>query len=95
MKSNALKINEKDNVAVAIQFIRKGTPVVVSGARLLNAAEDIKVGHKTALVPIASGERVFRYGEPIVQATQDIAQGECVHVHNTKPILEDAADLLT
>lgn len=95
MKSNALKINEKDNVAVATQFIRKGTPVVVSSAKLFNAAEDIKVGHKTALVPIASGERVFRYGEPIVQATQDIAQGECVHVHNTKPILEDAADLLT
>ena len=95
MKSNALKINEKDNVAVATQFIRKGTPVVVSGAKLFNTAEDIKVGHKTALVPIASGERVFRYGEPIVQATQDIAQGECVHVHNTKPILEDAADLLT
>ncbi len=95
MKSDALKINEKDNVAVATQFIRKGTPVVVSGAKLFNAAEDIKVGHKTALVPIASGERVFRYGEPIVQATQDIAQGECVHVHNTKPILEDAADLLT
>ena len=95
MKSNALKINKKDNVAVATQFIRKGTPVVISGAKLFNAADDIKAGHKTALVPIASGEGIFRYSEPIVQATQDIAQGECMHVHNTKPILDDDADLLT
>jgi altronate hydrolase len=95
MKSNALRINEKDNVAVATRPIKKGAPVIVNGKRLFKAAEDIKVGHKTALVPIASGERVFRYGEPIVEATQDITQGECVHVHNTRPILEDAADLLT
>jgi len=95
VKSNALKINQNDNVAVATRLINRGSPVIVNGEQLFNAAEDIKVGHKTALVPIASGERVFRYGEPIVEATRDIDQGEHVHVHNTRPILGDASDLLT
>jgi altronate hydrolase len=95
VKSNALRINEKDNVAVATQLIEKGSPVIVDGETLFNAAEDIRPGHKTALVPISSGEAVFRYGEPIVEATADIARGQWVHVHNTRPILEDDADLLT
>ncbi len=95
MKSNALKINESDNVAVATLLIKKGSPVTVDGVNLFKTIEDIQTGHKVALVPIASGERVFRYGEPIVEATQGIGQGEHVHVHNTRPILEDTADLLT
>jgi len=90
MKSNALKVNQNDNVAVATELIRKGSPVVVNGERLFDAAEDIEAGHKTALVPTAPGERVFRYGEPIVEATQAIGQGEWVHVHNTRPIPADS-----
>ena len=86
MKNNALKINENDNVAVATQLITKGSPVIVNGEQLLDAAEDIQPGHKIALVPIASGDKVFRYGEPIVEATQDIGRGEWVHVHNTRPV---------
>lgn len=89
MKSNALKINEADNVAVATRLIKKGSPVVVGGVQLFHAAADIELGHKIALMPIESGEKVFRYGEPIVEAIQDIAQGDWVHVHNTKPVLEE------
>ena len=95
MKNNTLRINPDDNVAVATRLIEKGSPVVLNGEQLFDVAEDIQPGHKIALSPIASGKPVFRYGEPIVEATQDIGQGEWVHVHNTKPILEDAADLLT
>ena len=86
MKNNALKINDNDNVAVATQLITKGSPVIVNGEQLLDAAEDIQPGHKIALVPVPSGDKVFRYGEPIVEATRDIGRGEWVHVHNTRPI---------
>ena len=86
MKNNALKIDENDNVAVATQLIMKGSPVIVNGEQLLDAAEDIQPGHKIALVPVPSGDKVFRYGEPIVEATQGISQGEWVHVHNTRPV---------
>lgn len=89
MKSNALKVNDNDNVAIAVQLIRKNSPVILNGERLFNAAADIKPGHKIALVSIAAGEKVVRYGEPIVQPTCDIGQGEWVHVHNTQPVPED------
>ena len=86
MQSNALKINEKDNVAITMHDIKQGEAVVVDGQELLEAAEDIAAGHKIALAPMASGARVFRYGEPIVEATRAVSPGEWVHVHNTQPI---------
>ena len=89
MKSNALKVNEKDNVAIAMHNVAKNEAVVVDGQRLLAAAEDIEAGHKIALSGIASGESVYRYGEPIVEATRAISQGEWVHVHNTQPVKGD------
>ena len=89
MKSNALKANGNDSVAIATQLIRRGSPVIVNGERLFPAAEVIEPGHKVALVPLTPGERVLRYGEPIVQATRPISRGEWVHVHNTQPILGD------
>ena len=89
MKNNALKIDENDNVAIATQSIMKGDQIVVSGESLCKAVEDVELGHKVALMPIAAGENVLRYGEPIVQATRDIGRGEWVHVHNTQPIPGD------
>jgi altronate hydrolase len=89
LKNNALKINEKDNVVIATEQVKKGEPVIVNGKSLFSAAEDIEAGHKIALVEIAEGQAVYRYGEPIVQATRKILQGEWTHVHNTKPIPGD------
>lgn len=89
MKNNALKINENDNVAIATHAISKGESVVVDGQELFEALTDIESGHKVALAPISSGEIVYRYGEPIVEATRLIERGEWVHVHNTQPIPGD------
>ena len=86
MKNNALKINPADNVAIAIRAITKGEPVIIDGARVLDAAQDIEASHKIALVPIKKGSSVIRYGEPIIQAMVDIGQGEWVHVHNAEPL---------
>jgi hypothetical protein len=89
LKNNALKINEKDNVVIAVHDIKKGEAVVIGGQRLLDAAEDVGAGHKIALAQMASGEKVYRYGEPIVESTRAIEPGEWVHVHNTRPIPGD------
>lgn len=90
MKSNAIRVSERDNVAVAAQPIDKGGSVVVDGEHLFDAVEDIPLGHKVALLPLALGVAVIRYGEPIVETTQDIPVGGWVHVHNTRPIPVDA-----
>jgi altronate dehydratase small subunit len=42
----------------------------------------VPYGHKLAVVPIARGEDVIKYGESIGVATADIAAGDYVHVHN-------------
>ena len=86
MGNNALKINENDNVAIAMHDIGKGANVIVDGQSLTETVEDIEAGHKIALAPIPSGAKVYRYGEPIVEATRAITPGEWVHVHNTQPI---------
>ena len=86
MGANALKINDKDNVVIAAKNIKGGEAVNVGGEKLLDAVGDIEAGHKIALTAMRIGEKVFRYGEPIVEATQEISPGEWVHVHNTRPI---------
>ena len=86
MDNNALRISEKDNVAIAMHNIKKGENVVIDGQQMFAAVEDIEAGHKIALSAIASGDNVYRYGEPIVEATRAIEPGEWVHVHNTQPI---------
>ncbi len=86
MNSNALKVNPGDNVVIAIRQITRGEDVVVDGVKLLPAAEDVAASHKIAVVDIKAGGAIIRYGEPIVQARDDIRRGQWVHVHNTQPI---------
>ncbi|VGO20466.1 UxaA family hydrolase [Pontiella sulfatireligans] len=69
--NETLKINERDNVAVALSENESGVPV----------------GHKLALVPIAKGEPVIKYGYPIGTASAAIQAGEWVHDHNVKTAL--------
>jgi altronate hydrolase len=86
MNNNALKVNPSDNVVIAIKQIVCGEDIVVDGVKLLAAAEDVAASHKVALTDIKAGGMVIRYGEPIVQARDDIRKGQWVHVHNTQPI---------
>lgn len=79
---NALKINEKDNVALCVEKITKGNSVMN-----IIAAEDIPFGHKIALSDIHCGEKIIKYGYPIGAATENIHAGEWVHSHNMKTLL--------
>ena len=88
-QSNAVILHESDNVAVVVRAVKAGETIVVNAEELLTATEDVDVGHKIALRPIASGGAVYRYGEPIVEATRAIESGAWVHVHNTRPIPGD------
>jgi len=78
-----LKINETDNVAVVLEAVKAGEALEVNGATL-TAQEDVGVGHKIALAPIAEGEAVVKYGSPIGVATAKIEAGQAVHTHNLK-----------
>ena len=80
---NAMMIDPKDNVAVAIEPIRKGEEIVLRGGTAgVTATEEITIYHKVAVRPIAKGEPVVKYGEHIGLASEDIAPGSHVHTHN-------------
>jgi hypothetical protein len=91
-QSNAVIHHEEDNIAVAVHPVRAGEAVVVKSEELVTAAEDVDVGHKIALRLIESGGTVYRYGEPIIEATEAIRAGGWVHVHNTRPIPGDVEE---
>lgn len=78
-----VKMNERDNVAVALSPISAGTKVVIDEVTI-TALQDIPQGHKFALEAIMADASVVKYGYPIGHATDIIAQGEWVHTHNVK-----------
>jgi altronate dehydratase len=84
-RSKVILINEKDNVATALEQLEAGAtvPLEIAG-RLENIriSSTIPAGHKVALRQIDAGEAVVKYGEPIGEAVSRIAQGGHVHVHN-------------
>ncbi len=84
---NAMIIDVKDNVAVAIEPITKGETItyLCEGEEVtLTAAQDIIIYHKLARTDIAKGEPIVKYGEHIGIAGCDIKAGEHVHVHNVE-----------
>jgi GTP:adenosylcobinamide-phosphate guanylyltransferase len=84
MEYRAIKLSPSDNVAIAVRPIPKGKTVVIPGYDQLVANQEIPLGHKIGLVPIAKGESIIRYGEMICTASQDIRPGDWIHVHNAE-----------
>ncbi len=82
-ESGVLHLAPGDNIAVATRELPAGSVVDIGGASI-ELKSSVDVGHKFAVHPIASGERVIKYGAPIGIATADIAPGEYVHIHNLR-----------
>jgi len=83
----ALKLSEKDNVATSIADIEPGAEVIISLGKEVNrikSLEKIPFGFKVALSDINKGSNVIKYGETIGIASQNIKQGQLVHIHNVQ-----------
>jgi (2R)-sulfolactate sulfo-lyase subunit alpha len=80
-----------DTVAVAVVDLTPGERIQ---ARVLDESppvtvtvrEAIPLGHKVALFDVVEGKDIIEYGERIGRATQTIAAGGHVHVHNIKSV---------
>lgn len=81
-----IQIHPSDNVAVALHALAAGETVTLATLSL-TLKESIPGGHKLAIRPILCGEQVIKYGQPIGVATDVIAPGEHVHVHNLRTML--------
>ena len=79
--SRVLRLKDGDDVAVALEPLEPGARVDLNGVEVL-VHEAVPAGHKIALRAIATGEAVRKYGAAIGIASQPIAEGDYVHVHN-------------
>ena len=82
-----LKVNELDNVATAFaNGIQARDTVIIRDKKgreeTLVALNAIPYGHKIAIQPIQKDEPIVKYGEKLGLASENIAQGAHVHVHN-------------
>jgi altronate dehydratase small subunit len=83
--SRAVVVDERDSVATALADLAVGEVLVLrvggENRRILLRAP-VAFGHKVALMAIPAGDPVIKYGEVIGRATQAIAPGDHVHLHN-------------
>src|SRR5258705_3259521 len=84
----ALRLAERDNVAVARRMVPAG--ISLNGSISLVAAKEIPAGHKIAVMAIGLDEAVMKYGQVIGYARSRIEPGEHVHTHNVR--MRDDAD---
>jgi altronate dehydratase small subunit len=86
MALSALIVNKTDNVATAVRSLESRESVRISEDTSIEITiiQPIPAGHKFALQKIQRGEPIIKYGEIIGLATQEIASGEHVHIHNVE-----------
>ncbi len=91
-QSATIRLHSHDNTVVAAGTLPSGTAVVVDGDRI-TLLQTVRMGHKFALSSIAAGQPVYKYGQVIGEATEDIPQGSWVHSHNlaTGTLVQDYA----
>ena len=74
-----LRLAAIDPLVVALRDLVPGDLLGVEG---VEAKDAIPKGHKAAVMPIANGTAVLKYGQVIGSASRDIAPGEHIHSHN-------------
>ncbi len=84
--ARCIVLHQKDNVAVAVDQIAPGEVADLSIGGCVRVLDEIPFAHKIAISPITKGDLVFKYGEIIGEATDDIAVGQHVHVHNIRSL---------
>ena len=79
-------LNEKDNVAVAVESAEAGDSAILSDGRTVRLNQEIPFAHKIAIKAMKKGERVIKYGEVIGEASRDIVVGDHVHIQNVRSL---------
>src|SRR5438132_11949360 len=79
----AVQLRPEDNIAVAARNLDAGMEVRQDGSTI-TLARRIGLGHKVALRAIRQGEAIYKYGQIIGFASEDIPAGGHVHVHNVR-----------
>jgi altronate dehydratase small subunit len=86
--TRAIVLHNTDNVATLIDQATAGDSAELTGeaSSRIEIRADIPYGHKCAIVALAKGDDILKYGQVIGRATADIAVGDHVHVHNVEAL---------
>jgi len=84
MAADCFRIDARDNVATMLASVDGGPVMVRNSADIdsIDLPEAIEHGHKVALIDIAAGVEIVKFGVPIGKASCPIPQGSWVHLHN-------------
>ena len=97
MEVNSVLIDKKDSVVTVVGEVKKGDTVnyLSEGQTLsVKAVSDIPIYHKIAVVDLKKDEMVFKYGQVIGKATEDIPKGGLVNHFNIASIPRKYEDML-
>jgi altronate hydrolase len=82
-----LKINNADNVAVALEDLQGGQSFMIDDRDIV-LSTDIPRGHKFALTDFAVNDNIIKYGYPIGHAVIAVNAGDLVNEKSIKTNLE-------
>jgi hypothetical protein len=90
------QVNPEDNVATLLQDagVEPATILGASRTTAVNLLEAISLGHKVCTRPVSKGDPIVKYGVPIGVATEDIAMGAWVHLHNCASRVDERSNHL-
>ena len=77
---NFIKINDNDNVIVALNTIPAGTEITLENGTTVTSNMEIPAGHKMAISNIAKGAEVIKYGYRIGFTKEAVNVGDWIHV---------------
>lgn len=83
MKSTVLKINDKDNVLVALQDLEKDSMIEYNGLAIV-LAEPIPAKHKFFISDMQAGQEVIMYGVLVGKVQNDVPAGSRMSTDNVK-----------
>lgn len=94
--TRCFQIALSDNIATLLADAETGVVVVCGEAAVeeIHLTQPISMGHKVALRAIEAGVPVIKYGVPVGVATQPIAAGEWVHLHNCRSLYDAGSSRL-
>ena len=93
---NAFVVNSRDNVATALSDLDAGEIQLLgeTTSSAITAVGSTRSGHKIALMDIATGGPVIKFGVAIGIASRPIPAGSWIHLHNLKSSFDERSGTL-
>ena len=84
-KMDAIILNRNDNVATSLKNLNLNEKIILKiedNFVHFTVKDSIKIFHKFSLKIINKGDKIYKYGEVIGIATEEIRRGKLVHINN-------------